>query len=482
MDTSGPQRRGAARLPRTALASLVGAILSTVPLSGLCLSVDASTDVSTSAFVLNAVDAGLNSSADAAFRAESPTDSEVAAGVVISTTPRTAPLIARTLPNRVRRDVDPALHSAEFTDHESADRDAPHTLRTLRSLQARYQRLVDAGGWPVIQAGPAVAPGGRDNRLRDVRARLALTGDIARAGDSDLLDDELVAALARFQTRVQLPPTGHLDEATLTELNVSAAARLMSIALSVSRASNLPHDADQDYVLVNIAGYKAEYRRGDETLWSGRTMVGKLSTRTPQLESAIDRVVFNPTWIVPNGIATRSVLPAVIKDPAYLARKNMRVFDMKWQPVDPDSVDWKAVHASRDRDIYIRQDAGDDNALGKVKFLFPNKYSVFLHDTQSKHLFDTDMRAYSNGCVRLENPMALASAMLDAQGLDGEWLREKAQNSQSPELIALDRPIPVHTLYLTAELGEGGQAIFYRDIYGENTEQSYASLVSPTTL
>jgi len=117
-----------------------------------------------------------------------------------------------------------------------------------------------------------------------------------------------------------------------------------------------------------------------------------------------------------------------------------------------------------------------------VKFLFPNKYSVFLHDTQSKHLFDTDMRAYSNGCVRLENPMALASAMLDAQGLDGEWLREKAQNSQSPELIALDRPIPVHTLYLTAELGEGGQAIFYRDIYGENTEQSYASLVSPTTL
>lgn len=409
-------------------------------------------------------------------------DSELAPPVIhlgdvtLSATPRVAPLLANVLPNRVQRRVDPKAHSREFVDYQSADTQLPSRVRTLKALQNRYQGFVDAGGWGVIPAGPDVLPGERDHRIYAVRKRLAMTDDLDSARGLAFVDDTLVAALARFQQRVNLPPSGALDSATLAALNVSAERRLMSISLSLSRALALPQDPDQDYVLVNIAGFDAQYMRGDRTLWSGRTMVGKDATRTPQLVSAIDRVVFNPTWIVPNGIATRSVLPAIIKDPNYLDRKNMRVFNMAWQAVDPKTVNWKSVYASRKRDIYIRQDAGEDNALGKVKFLFPNKHSVFLHDTPSKHLFDTDTRAYSNGCVRLENPMALASAMLDAQGLDGGAMSAEAESNYKPEVIHLERPVPVHSVYLTAEMGAGGQAIFHADIYGENTEQAYASL------
>ncbi|MEM7376216.1 MAG: L,D-transpeptidase family protein [Pseudomonadota bacterium] len=376
----------------------------------------------------------------------------------------------------VPRSIDSTAHAREFQHHRMADLEAPVTVRRLRGLQARYQRLVDAGGWTAIPAGSDVAPGASDDRLTAVRARLALTGDIASPDGEPVLDRTLVDGLAHFQRRVQLPPTGHLDAATLAALNVPAEQRLMSIALSLSRTAALPRDAEQDFVLINIAGYDATYQRGDRVLWSGKTMVGTTRTRTPQLESAIDRLVFNPTWIVPNGIATRSVLPAVIKDPGYLARKNLRVFDMKWQPVDPDTVDWRAVKSSRNRDIYIRQDAGDDNALGKVKFMFPNKHSVFLHDTPSKHLFDEGVRAFSNGCVRLENPMALASAMLDLQGLSGDAMRAHAEATTQPEVIRLERPVPVHMLYLTAELGENGEAVFHADVYDEDTQQAMASL------
>ena len=376
---------------------------------------------------------------------------------------------------RPRYVSDPVLHAREFDDHKADNHDAPAVVRRLQALQARYQRLVDAGGWPAIPDGPTVGIGQQDDRLIAVRARLALTDDLESAAGDATLDSALSAALSRFQQRVRLPVSGELDAATLRELNVPAHQRLMSIALSLSRTHELPH-GDQEYVLVNIAGYTASYQRGDKLLWSGRTMVGTTATRTPQLVSAIDRMVFNPTWIVPNGIATRSVLPAVIDDPAYLARKNMRVFDMQWKPVDPTSVDWEAVHASRERDIYIRQDAGGDNALGKVKFMFPNTYSVYLHDTPSKHLFDQSMRAFSNGCVRLENPMALAAAMLDHQGLDGDAMRQSAELGGRPEVVNLERPVPVHMLYLTVELGDQGEAIFHPDVYEYDSAQTIAQL------
>ncbi|MEM6986474.1 MAG: peptidoglycan-binding protein, partial [Pseudomonadota bacterium] len=221
---------------------------------------------------------------------------------------------------RPRYVSDPASHAREFDDHQADNLDAPAVVRRLKGLQARYQRLVDAGGWSAIPEGQRVAIGQRDDRLIAVRARLALTDDLESASGDATLDSELSAALGRFQQRVRLPVTGELDAATLHELNVPAHQRLMSIALSLSRTHELPH-GNQEYVLVNIAGYTASYQLGDKLLWSGRTMVGTTATRTPQLVSAIDRMVFNPTWIVPNGIATRSVLPAVIDDPAYLARK-----------------------------------------------------------------------------------------------------------------------------------------------------------------
>lgn len=349
-------------------------------------------------------------------------------------------------------------------------------VRSLRTLRVRYQRLVDAGGWDEIPSGPVVAPGQRDPRLLLVRARLAMTLDIKNAEGDDLLDDQLVAGIARFQTRVQLPPSGSLDAATLKALNVSAIERLMSIELSLGRALTLPQGDDKDYVVVNIAGYNAQYMRGDKEIWSGKTMVGKDSTRTPQLVSAIDRLVFNPTWIVPNGIATRTVLPAIMKDPNYLAKKKLRVFDRSWQQVDPSTVDWRAYYKSGNRKLFIRQDAGEHNVLGKVKFLFPNKYSVYLHDTSSRHLFEQDNRAFSNGCVRLENPMDLAAALLNAQGWDGDGMRDKAESNTQPKVVHLERPVPVHSVYLTAEMGTGGQAIFHADVYGENTNQAYASL------
>lgn len=354
---------------------------------------------------------------------------------------------------------------------------APNPVaQALRAAQIRYMRIEARGGWPRIAEGPALQPGSQGARVRTLRRRLIATDDLpARAADSEHFDADLQAAVQRFQRRHQLPDDGVVGERTLRALNVPVHRRLAAIRLSRARAEELPAGSRADYVWVNIAAASTHLVRRQQTIWSGRSVVGKRNTQTPELRSQIETLVLNPFWMVPDSIARHSLLPRQARDPGFLARLRYRAFDEGGRPLDLAATDWQAVAAGRGPKVRLMQSPGPSNALGKVKFLFPNEHAVFLHDTPMKKGFERHQRTLSSGCVRVEGALSLAALLLEPQG----WTRERIERklaSGDPLKLKLDTPLPVHTLYLTATAGQDGSVNFYRDSYGRDTASALAQL------
>jgi murein L,D-transpeptidase YcbB/YkuD len=215
---------------------------------------------------------------------------------------------------------------------------------------------------------------------------------------------------------------------------------------------------------VNIAGFRLTLFRDDQVTWRTRVMVGKPYRKTPIFRGDIEYLVFNPTWTVPPGILAKDKLPAIKKDPGYLQRTNMVVLNHDGTEVDPNSIDWQSLSASNFPYI-LRQKAGPNNALGQVKFIFPNPHFVFLHDTPSRALFDRSERAFSSGCIRVEHPLELARLLLDDQAKWDSTAIDATIASAETKTVHLKNTFPVFIVYLTA-LGEpGGPVYFYRDIY-----------------
>ena len=322
-------------------------------------------------------------------------------------------------------------------DAALADGDVAGTFERARPQHPWYQRgrerlrqyhaLRDAGGWSAIAAGPAIAPGGSDPRVPALRHRLAMTGDLpaARVGadgvpvvDAPLppydvsYDADLEAAVKRFQARHGLASDGVIGPGTLAAMNVPVAARIDQIRVNLERARWVLHEIKGDFVLVDVAGFDVSWFRGDEPVWTSKVIVGRPYRETPIFRSTITYVVFNPTWTVPPGILVKDKLPVIQRDPGYLKKNNIRVIDSQGREVDPYKVNWKAYGPGRLPPYQLRQDPGDDNALGLVKIMFPNPYAVYLHDTPSKSLFDKDERTFSSGCIRVQKAFELAEIVL----------------------------------------------------------------------
>jgi murein L,D-transpeptidase YcbB/YkuD len=306
----------------------------------------------------------------------------------------------------------------------------------LREALAGYREVAERGGWNHVPEGPSLRTGDDDPRVLEIRKRLGLLPDRTR------FDEELDAHVRHFQSHHGISEDGVVGRETLREMNVSAADRVRQIAVNLERWRWMPADLGEDAVLVNTAAFRLDVVDDDRSVLTMKTIVGKDYTRTPFFAAHITAVTINPWWNVPDSIAIKELWPKQRRDRSYFSREHMIVSNGR-----------------------IRQRPGPGNALGRLKFEMPNSYSVYLHDTPSRELFDRTRRAFSHGCIRVERPLALALQMLRDQP---EWTAEAIETAivaGQEILIPLKEPRPVYVLYWTAWVGDDGHMEFHQDHY-----------------
>jgi murein L,D-transpeptidase YcbB/YkuD len=329
---------------------------------------------------------------------------------------------------------------------------------------ARYRALAASGGFPLVPAGPKLELGSEGPRVLALRRRLVVEGDLAEgAVDSPLFDVELERAVKRAQRRYRIERDGVVGPVTLAALNVSAQARVDQIRVNLERARWVLHALRGRLVLIDVAGFHLHYIDG-ELDWSTRVVVGRPYRKTPIFRAEIRELLLNPTWTVPPTILRNDVIPDVRKDRGYLARKHMRVLDAQGREVDPRRVDWASAAAGR-FPYRIRQDAGPGNSLGRIKFVMPNPYTVYLHDTPAVELFERAERAASSGCIRVEHPLVLASLLLgDRESWSVPALEAEIAKGET-RTVKLPEPVPVIVMYWTVDADADGSVYFQKDLY-----------------
>ena len=337
----------------------------------------------------------------------------------------------------------------------------------LKKALAEYRQIASKGGWPQVPASAAakVKPGQTSPLVSALAARLAASGDysgsVPAAGQPAMYAPELQDAVKRFQRRHGLQDDGVVAAPTIAEMNVPVEGRIRQIEWNMERWRWLPRDLGERYILVNIPEMRLDVREHGQVPLSMRVVVGKPDTQTPIFNDEMTHVVFAPYWNVPPDIAEKETMPSVMRDPAFLSRMNMEVVDAKGNPVDPGSVD-----LSNPGEYRFRQRPGTSNALGLVKFMFPNQFDVYLHDTPQDSLFARASRSFSHGCVRVEQPAQLAQYVLRDQP---EWTPERiseAMHAGQEQTVKLKQPIPVYLGYWTARVTPDGIVQFRKDVYG----------------
>jgi murein L,D-transpeptidase YcbB/YkuD len=349
-------------------------------------------------------------------------------------------------------------------------------VKALADYRARQER---GETWPAVATGPTLKPGVSDVRVAQLRARLIASGEFTAtntSNDASLYDDALVEAVRGFQRRQGLEVDGAVGRGTVAVLNVSIAERIAQLRVNLERVRWVFRDLEPEALSVNIAAFEAVYLDHGQVRWSGRVIVGKPYRKTPIFKDHLSYVELNPSWTVPPTILKEDILPKLRKDPGYLATRKLRLIDFDGKAVDPGSVDWRDL--GRGFPYFLRQDAGPENPLGRVAFMFPNIHSVYLHDTPSRALFALADRAFSSGCIRIENPLKLAEELLRD---DPRWNRaalDKAIAKGDNLHISLPRRITIMLLYLTAFPDDQGNIQFRRDIYGRD-DAVLAALQAP---
>ncbi len=309
--------------------------------------------------------------------------------------------------------------------------------------------------------------------------RLRYLGDIPGPTGAHQDEDSLFSAgVKSAQHRYGLKETGKPDGELVSELNITPAERERQILVNMERLRWVPAEQDSDLILVNIPEFRMHVYEHDTLAWDMNVVVGATATRSAIFSGNLSQVVMAPYWNIPQSIIRDEILPAVKKNPGYLDRKNMEVV-MGGKVVPSASVDWKKY--SKGVPFTIRQKPGPGNALGEVKFLFPNEYSIYFHDTPSKDKFKRDQRAFSHGCIRLSEPAKLAEYLLRE---DSTWSTAKvnaAMKAKTETIVRLKRPRPVILGYFTTWVDRHGHANFRRDVYGHDAKLA-AELFAPATL
>ncbi len=391
-----------------------------------------------------------------------------------------------------------AIQGRDFAGALSRLAPQSEPYRKLQAMLSSLRERVAAGGWPQVPAlkqGDKIEPGMTDERLPAVRARLQSTGELAApperarrgrpeaaAPDPNLYDDTLKEAVIRFQERHGLNPDGVIGKGTSAAMNATAEWRLCQAKIALDRLRGLNRKFSEGrFIVVNVPDFGVKVHDGGKVALAMKAIVGRVDRKTPMMSDLMRLIVFSPQWHVPRSIAVKDKLPEVRKDPEFFEKHGMRLYarnENGIEEVDPSTVDWEGMDGGS-FDYTIVQKTGDDNALGRVKFLFPNKDNVYLHDTPTRSLFANGVRTFSSGCIRIQKPQELAEYLLkDQEGWDRPRI-ESAMKRSGELAVTLKDPIPIHIVYLTAWADADGTMQFRDDVYGH--DRSIAKILCSTS-
>lgn len=338
-----------------------------------------------------------------------------------------------------------------------------------------YRTLADKDAWRPIPSGNLIRPGDQDQRLTTIRQRLSvISREKSLAEFPETYEGKFVEAVKKFQQDHGLRPDGIIGPRTLSWLNKTPEELINIICINMARWRWQAHDLGKSYIMVNIAGFSLKAVRNNEIELEMPVIVGKLQHKTPVFSDKIRYLDFNPYWNLPRSIARDEELPALRKNSRHLADRHIRVFS-SWHSdaveLDPLAIDWNSVSRSQISGYKLRQDPGPWNALGRVKFVFPNHHSIYLHDTPANDLFRLPARAFSHGCIRVSQPLKLALFCL--QNEKEKWSVERIEQIVSAgtrRVVSLSSQLPVHITYQTAWFDRYGSIRFNDDIYGRDSK------------
>ncbi|MCH8558613.1 MAG: L,D-transpeptidase family protein [Balneolia bacterium] len=362
----------------------------------------------------------------------------------------------------------------------------------LMDALEKYREISRNGGWPQVPEGATLRPGMEDDRIPALRKRLLLAGDLhgdepdEEAMDSRVYDDQLREAVLRFQRRHGLDADAVIGRNTYAALNTPVEDRIIQAMVNLERWRWLKQDLGENHVLVNIANFSVEVVEQGETVMDMRAIVGRQYRQTPVFSSRMTYLVLSPYWHLPPGIVRNDIIPRLRQNPNHTREQNIKIFD-GWganaQEVDPESVNWsESGVAGRYR---FRQEPGPANALGDVKFMFPNQFHVYLHDTPARDLFGRTQRDFSSGCIRIDKPLEFAEYLLRN---DSRWNRSAINDvirQRRERTVTLPQAVWVHILYWTAWAEPDGTIHFRNDIYQRDRrliEAIQAEMETPLTL
>ncbi len=376
-----------------------------------------------------------------------------------------------------------AVMGAKFPEMISVLRNPSPEYVLLRKALLRFRKIAENGGWQPVYQGPKIEKVGQvDRRIPLVRQRLILSGDLAADTPvafpenpaysvSPVISDqvytqELFDAVLAFQKRHGLSVDGIIGLETLNAMNYPAELRVDQIRVNLERERWYDGILGSTYVMVNIPAFSVEYVKDNEVRWKSRVIVGKRNTQTPIFGAQIQSVIFNPRWVIPPGILVNEAIPAIRKDVGYLRKHQLTVVDSNGKPVDPSRVNWYSDGGFPYR---LVQASGDDGSLGRIKFNMPNRFTVYMHDTPTKPLFERSMRAYSHGCVRVDRPYELAEHLMRDPVKWSLPKIEAAINTGKTSTVPLSVKVPVYFFYQTA-FADGDKIGFREDIYDRDKE------------
>lgn len=370
------------------------------------------------------------------------------------------------------KEVQEAILSGKLVDLPDLLEPKSVIYKSLIGHLKRYNDIKDKGGWPRVPAVQSkLVKGDRDTRILAIKERLLVTGDLKDVSGSyindNYFDQKLFDAVRHFQRRHGLQQDGVVGRNTVQAMNIPVEKKIEILKLNLDLWRNLPRDLGDRYIIVNVPGFHLYGFEKDRIVTDMKVVVGRSDWVTPVFQDEMTYIVVNPYWNIPSSIFKDEILPELRKDPAYLQKQNISIITSWGEdavPLDPMLIDWHQFNPDN-WNIRLRQEPGPGNPLGKLKFMFPNKHNVYLHDTPMKGLFDRHDRKFSHGCIRVEKPLELADYVFNGRS---SWNKNRIIdeiNTGISKQVPIPEPVPIYIMYFTAWVDDDGSAMFFRDIY-----------------
>ena len=347
----------------------------------------------------------------------------------------------------------------------------------LKNELSRLRSVQREGGWKKIPSSSQLRYGKSGKFVKQLTLRLQSEGDYTCQHSSSkyTYDTCLKKAVKQFQKRHGLGQSGKINNSTRKKLNLSVNWKIKKILLNLDRIKRLPDQAEDRYIMVNIPDFRLYYKENGKNALTMRVIVGNKTHHTPIFSNKVSYIVLNPYWLIPDSIVQKEMIPGILKNPNYLAQRGYEVrrnYALKRPPIDTSKIDWaKVLRSGQTKSYKFMQPPGPRNALGKIKFKFPNQFAVYLHDTPTKKLFKKGFRAFSHGCVRIAEPKALLATFAKYENSINYSRAKRILKGKTKTQYNLSSPVPVHIVYLTARVKSDGLVHYMSDVYGYDSKQ-----------